>query len=207
MYRIFILLPLFFLYYNSYACICVGKKNYERDFENSDLVFIGRVIEVDSNTFEFEVLENLKAAGKTTYNGIYLSSCDVLPNKNEKWLVYANFNKEGYIYIGDCSSSRSFNNVISSSGYEFTPPPKHLDLSKEEFYLYIMLSINRELAEFNEEINTLRNKSHSANFIEMKSRMERNGTDADPIDFKFYLIVLLILLNTILLLNLKFRSK
>ena len=101
----------------SNACECPLPKSLEsvqkREFENSDCILIGEVLEFDleNDTFKVKVIESFNGDenGKI-YTGIYNRYCEPIIDKKGKWLIYGNTNKEGLLEISLCGLTRSFEN-------------------------------------------------------------------------------------------------
>ncbi len=108
----------------SFSCTCPNPKSIKAiqdyEFENSDCVFVGEVLEVNmnDNTFKIKVIESFKGKDKETiYIGTYDEQCGPIIDEKGKWLVYARFNSENILKINECGLTRSlknpeYNNVI-----------------------------------------------------------------------------------------------
>ena len=116
--RITLILFLIFLIPNlSNACECGIPKSLKsvqnREFENSNCILIGEVLEIDSenDTFKVKVIESFNGdeIGKT-YSGIYNRYCEPIIDKKGKWLIYGNINELGLLEISLCGLTRSFKN-------------------------------------------------------------------------------------------------
>ncbi len=100
----------------SFACEClprslVSAQNIE--FENSDCILIGEVLEIDpkNDTFKVKVIESFNGdENEIVYNGIYNRFCAPIINKKGKWLIYGNINDDGLLEINACGLTRSFKN-------------------------------------------------------------------------------------------------
>ncbi|MDD7913763.1 hypothetical protein [Polaribacter ponticola] len=96
------------------ACNCSIPKSLKAvqdyEFENSECIFIGEVLKIDSekNTFEIRVVESFNGdeIGKI-YSGIYDNQCGPIIDGKGKWLIYAN-SYENKIEINTCGLTRSF---------------------------------------------------------------------------------------------------
>jgi len=101
----------------SNACECPIPKNLQsiqnREFENSDCILIGEVLEINSknDTFKVKVIESFSGDknGKI-YNGIYNRYCEPIIDQKGKWLIYGNIDEEGILEISMCGLTRSFEN-------------------------------------------------------------------------------------------------
>jgi hypothetical protein len=126
------------------ACNCSIPKSLKTvqdyEFENSECIFIGEVLKIDSekNTFEIRVVESFNGdeIGKI-YNGIYDEQCGPIIDEKGKWLIYAN-SHENKIGINTCGLTRSFeypeDNITATSEFlktyekEFKEEKRNLDL-------------------------------------------------------------------------------
>ena len=109
------------------ACNCSIPKSLKAvqdyEFENSECIFIGEVLKIDSekNTFEIRVVESFNGdeIGKI-YSGIYDNQCGPIIDGKGKWLIYAN-SYENKIEINTCGLSRSFeypeSNITATSEF------------------------------------------------------------------------------------------
>ena len=116
--QILLLLFLTFLIPNkSNACECPIPKKLEsvqtREFENSNYIFVGEIIELDTKKeiFKVKVVESFNGDenGKI-YNGIYNGTCEPIIDKKGKWLIYGNVNEDKLLEISLCGLTRSFEN-------------------------------------------------------------------------------------------------
>ena len=112
-----------------FACSCAIPKSLKAiqdyEFENSDCIFIGEVLEFDStyNTFKIKVVESFNGDEKgKIYNGVYDQQCGPIIDGNGKWLVYGNINSENQLEINTCGLTRSFKNP--ESNVSATKPPR-----------------------------------------------------------------------------------
>ncbi|PQB07308.1 hypothetical protein BST83_09175 [Polaribacter filamentus] len=109
------------------ACNCSIPKSLKAvqdyEFENSECIFIGEVLKIDSekNTFEIRVVESFNGdeIGKI-YSGIYDNQCGPTIDGKGKWLIYAN-SYENKIEINTCGLTRSFeypeSNITATSEF------------------------------------------------------------------------------------------
>lgn len=142
MIRYIFLLALITYQFTSTACDCVRIKNLEdarrTSLEESDLVFIGKVVSLgenlqykydgwfDNRVFEIEVTEGFKGAnGGDILKGRSLTSCSSAPEPGI-WLIYANIDEEGFMTFSYCGLSRAFNKPerITYDEYVVRPPTK-----------------------------------------------------------------------------------
>ncbi|WP_417558856.1 hypothetical protein [Mesoflavibacter zeaxanthinifaciens] len=101
----------------SSACECPIPKSLElvqnREFENSDCILIGEVLEINpqNDTFKVKVIESFNGDenGKV-YNGIYNRYCEAIIDQKGKWLIYGNIDEQGLLEIKPCGLTRSFTN-------------------------------------------------------------------------------------------------
>ncbi|MDY0985796.1 hypothetical protein SOM12_00060 [Flavobacterium sp. CFBP9031] len=122
----------------SFSCECmpIDKENMiEKGLKQSEIVFYGEVIKVDSikRTFTFRIIELFKGKYNSQYiKGKEFTSCSILPIQKQLWIVYANFKKDKTIIdISGCSPSMGFKPYQNY----FLPPPPPKDpllISKDE---------------------------------------------------------------------------
>ncbi len=118
------------------ACDCKSirdlKAEQKKEFESSDLIFIGVAVESKTDgTHVLKIIELLK--GENTKKTIEVSTesyCIVVPRiEDGYYLIYSNRNEDETITISECSLSRSFD-FPYLSGEEsgvYPPPPRFSD--------------------------------------------------------------------------------
>jgi hypothetical protein len=147
----------------SNACDCPQAKNLKsvqnQEFENSDCILIGEVLEFDSEigTFKVKVIESFSGDenGKI-YNGICDEYCGPLIDQKGKWLIYGNINQDGFLAVSICGLTRSFENPennfqILVLDYEITPD---IETEKEKTE-----RIKKAKSDLIDEIELLRTKT------------------------------------------------
>lgn len=119
------------------ACSCAIPKSLnaiqDYEFENSECIFIGEVIEIDASheNFKTKVVESFSGDKiGTVYNGIYDKFCGPIIDEKGKWLIYGNFNSENLLEINTCGLTRSFENP--ENNISVTKPPRPLPPNKKE---------------------------------------------------------------------------
>ncbi len=83
------------------------------NFENSECVFVGEVLEVNKteNTFLIKVMESFKGKDNgTIYKGTYDEQCGPIVDTKGQWLIYADLNSDNILVVGGCGISRDFEN-------------------------------------------------------------------------------------------------
>ncbi|MBS9462507.1 hypothetical protein KIM67_08800 [Flagellimonas sp. 389] len=145
----------------SFACICKFKKLPELqklEFENSESIFIGEVVEIDTlyRTFKIKVLESFSVdVIGTVYNGSNDKFCGPTVNEKGKWLIYGNFNAENLLEINTCGLTRSFEhpeNNISVTRLPIPPPSNtkesesQVEKRKKERKLRTKSDLEKEIA-------------------------------------------------------------
>lgn len=133
------------------------------EFSNSDLVFVGEVIDSDNfnGTYKFKVIELFKGKVKEgIIKGTSFSSCGLLPQKEDGlWLFYTNELEVGSINIFDCGLSRSFRFPFIFSDETPLPPQFHSHKDKTMSKLQSELAFteyrNKALLVLKEEIEQL----------------------------------------------------
>ncbi|WP_421976074.1 hypothetical protein [Roseivirga seohaensis] len=102
----------------------------KRNYENSELIFMGRVIELNEDgTFKFEILETFKGTKQKYIELKQTHSCSVLPSEDEEyWLVYIDeLKNDEPIIISSCGLSRSFRYPCLMNINDLPPPPPPSD--------------------------------------------------------------------------------
>ena len=149
----------------SIACTCALKTLSELqklEIENSELIFIGEVIEVNKSdrTFKIKVTESLNKNDNqgTIYTGENWQYCDPFIGEKGKWIVYGNL-KNGFLKLNRCGLSRSFDKPVVNP----IPPPSPKIMTslneKEKKVLWDKLredNLKKGQTELKEEINALR---------------------------------------------------
>ncbi|TXD78696.1 hypothetical protein [Algoriphagus ratkowskyi] len=139
------------------------KEAQNISFEESELIFVGRVTEIrNDGSYVLENIELFKGELKdsTIVNGILDNYCSNSPRKlYETWLVYTSYDVEGKISISNCGLSRSFQFPYYYGSHLLPPPPPFglndpLDILELE-YLTIEYK-KRALEELKIEIQFLR---------------------------------------------------
>ncbi|VXD10883.1 hypothetical protein [Marinoscillum sp. 108] len=116
------------------ACDCKEqgglKEAQKSNYEDSELIFMGRVIELnDDGTFKFEILETFKGSERKYIELKQTHLCSILPSEDEEyWLVYIDDlkNKESAI-TSSCGLSRSFRYPYLMNVNDLPPPPPSTD--------------------------------------------------------------------------------
>jgi hypothetical protein len=134
------------------SCVCPNQsltELVEEAYFYSEVIFVGDVIKSNLQTqlYAVEVIEVLKGDLKT-------KRIDVKPEhgfcpKNlepGRWIIYGTI-EEGYLYISDCSPSRSFNepHSITVREYGFPDLRKDLNLERPEENIEWSLFFERKL--------------------------------------------------------------
>ena len=100
-----------------HACNCPIVKDLEKiqqyELKNSECIFIGEVINVDSENelFEVRVFESFNGDGiGNIYVGTYDSQCGPKVDEKGRWLIYGNFGTDSELIVNSCGLTRSFEN-------------------------------------------------------------------------------------------------
>ncbi|OOG77862.1 hypothetical protein B0E43_03620 [Algoriphagus sp. A40] len=112
------------------ACTCIFRENLKKaqkdNFEESNIVFIGKIASIDTLKWEFEI-EPLEVFKGTVMNQNFksqLSSCSIFPKQvGDIWLIYSNQEDQDLLYISQCGLSRSFDDPFTMSSGSSSPPP------------------------------------------------------------------------------------
>lgn len=142
----------------AYSSDCKTFNKYEL-YNNSDVIFMGKIEEVQSSVFSVRIYEVFKGILKIdSIITMPLDGESILPEKNELWLLFGEEDNEGVIYISVCSGSKKFSwpysegfNVINY----FEPPPQGV-VNKESLILIQKMWQDRALNELYFDILNLR---------------------------------------------------
>lgn len=168
--RYITILLLFFSSCSSSACDCASIRDLEGAqkalYENADIVFIGKVIEKDSDYgYRFSIVEMCKGDSHlSTVDGTSDKSCVVSPDKvGELWLVYGHFTDDGRMVMDECGISRSFDHPYLYLSGETIPGPLNtksedqaLDIIDSNYQWAVLKQKHLEI--LRQEILDLRNK-------------------------------------------------
>ena len=208
---ILILLALFLIFHGSYGCHCKTFSKFD-DFRNSDLVFLGQVIESAEDEYFIAVLEVFKGNlinNDTVIRG-KIELCTVAPKKGEIWLIYSYFEADA-IYASSCGYSRSFRNpTVVNLGGNIPPPPINVPLTQVEIEILKEIDHIRSLNELSNDIISLRqlkilNRLDSLSITEPSS-VSYDKDNTRSLDLTQLLLVIIVLLNVILLVKV-FKKK
>lgn len=115
--RLTLIIIALFLGMNSFACTCGRPISIEAiqigEFEDSECVFIGEVLEVNTEekSFKIKVIESFKGSDvETIYFGTYDEQCGPTIYEKGKWLIYGDLNDQNIIEVNECGLTRSFAN-------------------------------------------------------------------------------------------------
>lgn len=101
------------------------RKAQKDDFAGSELVFIGKVVSIDTIAWEFEIepLEIFKGNLTKTNLKSRLNVCSSFArNAGDLWLVYGTLEDQN-LYISECGRSRSFDYPFTFRTGKITLPP------------------------------------------------------------------------------------
>jgi hypothetical protein len=184
-------LILFFLIGKTFACSCDIPKPI-LEFESAEYVFEGKVISKiyanDSLTYTvtFEISKHYKNSGKPKiieftfkseekYTGEW-TSCDWNVNKDENWLVYANYWNEKLTFRYYCSNSKPLDRRTISKNEQ-----KVLDNGntfKLENYIYQSepdFNYTKPISDIDSILKTGKIKDYERPFTWLKLFIDRNG--------------------------------
>lgn len=128
--KIILILTFLTISINSFACDCKSidnlEKAQEQAYKNHNLIFLGEVIESNTNDeYKLRIIElykgNLTDSIVTGWTGLNLG-CELFPKLEDHiWLVYTN--KADKIYIDECGLSRSIRFPYLNNKNASVPPP------------------------------------------------------------------------------------
>lgn len=165
-----------FVFIMSLSNDCLGndcsKQSKSEIYSDSDLVFIGYVIESNDINYKVLVEEIFKGSPSDTLIGI-VDKNFVHPQKGSNWLFYiSGFNNEN-IYFDFCSGSKSFEFPYGFHDISrLIPPSKEFASSPKDLtYLELLQSI-RSSNEMYYEINTLRSLKSKEDITKLLKEIE-----------------------------------
>lgn len=162
-----LILIIIFISGQAYCCDCkdLGLLDSLRlfSFNNSELVFLGELIESDTSdySYTFQIIEVFKGETKTKLiKGKYFDSCSQFPLDKSKWIIYADYREAEYINISQCLASRSEINPICVGCYTLPPPlsPYATQFEIAESNNKIKDLLDRAKNDWNIEIELLRKR-------------------------------------------------
>nr|NQU89704.1 hypothetical protein [Bacteroidota bacterium] len=124
------------------------------EYNSSEFIFLGEVIEKNDTSFEFAVYETFKGILNDTVQFI-VADCSIMPNKTEIWLIYANQYDDTFMIASQCGWSRSFNWPFSGNSIFFPKPPPQ-EISAEFLEILNISYTERALSELQFDIISLR---------------------------------------------------
>jgi len=164
--KILILVIIFFSN-QVYCCDCkdLGPLDSLRliSFKNSELVFLGELIEFDTSdySYTFQIVEIFKGKSKTKLiKGKSFDSCSQFPTDKSKWIIYADYRESDYIDISHCLASRSELNPICIGCYTIPPPlgPNATEFEVTESNKKFSDLLDKAKNDWNTEIELLRKR-------------------------------------------------
>ena len=152
-----------FISSQTFGCDCknLGPLDSLRQisYNESDFVFLGELIEVDTIyfTFTFRIIEKFKGEVRNSIiKGKCFDSCSIFPRDKCLWIIYAD-TKEGLIDINQCLASRSEMNPICINCYDI-PDPYSNEKEKKEYEKEIELLKRKAIYDWKNEIEILRQR-------------------------------------------------
>jgi len=127
------------------------------NYENNDVIFIGKVIKTDKTLFTFKVIEVFKGKSDTIYQVQINSNLNI--NLGDKCLIYAHYQNESKnLIINECSISRSFCNPVIFNIYDIPHPPLNFEEDEDKFNNSMKLLQLQSKIDLVEEVSWLRGK-------------------------------------------------
>lgn len=137
----------------SFDCKNITK---EHEFETSNYVFIGAVINKSDSSYCIKIYESFK--GKTPDTIVVsLDEYSVYPEKDEIWLFYATKFNDSTIHINKCGWSRNFEYPVNMNSV-FFPKPLTSNFTESELLVMDAITLSNSINELYHDIATLRNK-------------------------------------------------
>lgn len=201
------LLFIFFIYSGQIlmACDCIEfTREYEED--NSNVIFLGKIIEINSEYYKIELLESFKnrMSSRDSVYRIEINSCSISTTVDEIWLIYGQV-KDGKLDVNPCGYSKSLTFFNQGKSSKIVPPPP-LDYTREEEEIVVSMHHSKVANQLYFTINSLRMKK-------LEEMIKKNGKKDMQNDVliedgfgKSYHLVLAVL-NLILLIFLAFKIR
>ncbi|WP_405207178.1 hypothetical protein [Aquimarina sp. LLG6339-5] len=157
---------LIFLSVKMFPCTCGLSRLSDKqkwEMENSECIFIGEVLEIDSanHTYKVKVVESLDGGDEVEniYLGKNWTSCTPYIGKKGKWIIYG-YMEEGFLRLNLCGISRSFNYPVVNPAPppfpQLNEKPKSKIERKNQSKKRRSKDIEKGLTELNAEIDVLR---------------------------------------------------
>jgi len=191
-----------------------NKISKDEDYENSDIVFFGRVIEVYDTSYRIRVLEIFKGNIADTLIGTTRDS--IVPKIGSHWLIYGMTYDSKIFGVLPCGGSKCQEWPLGLTDVSFPlPPPKILQDSKPLVELYSQIQFDKSLNEFYFEIESLREKVRKSELKIIRdtlSELQKNNADVSATVERLYLMIIVLLAATTIslllwLINLKRRHR
>ena len=100
-----------------FGCSCADKRNLSiEEYNNLDRVFVGTVQKI-SDTIGYKIVifkvnQSFKTDPHETiiklYTGSQTPSCGIGFNKNEKWIIFADYERKNFLYSSHCYRTQPF---------------------------------------------------------------------------------------------------
>ncbi|MWB93184.1 hypothetical protein GON26_02335 [Flavobacterium sp. GA093] len=205
----------FFCFFNySFSCDCPPHQKetmVQKGLQNSDIVFYGELIRVDTiqYTYDFRIIELFKGKyqSKIIHGKGLQNNCEIEPFKKDLWIVYANINKDNTISLSYCLPSQTMEIPPG-----FLPPIPIAKIYGEKITKtdslkndILNLKINNEtLYTFFYQLEQLRAYKSAQNSISQKEK-----TDSELVKYAKYISIFLFLIIVLLsiLIFIVFRKK
>ena len=137
-----------------------GKLTKDGIYEQADVIFFGRVININDTSFQIKVLENFKGDIKIGDTLTGLIRDYIRPHEKETyWLIYANSSDFKVFLEAMCSGSKSLDIPFGLQDETFPSPPIK-EINDNKAFSSIMYEIikDKSLNEFYFEIGSLRER-------------------------------------------------
>ncbi|MFH6986037.1 hypothetical protein [Marinoscillum luteum] len=152
------------------ACDCAEfTQEYEQN--NSDMIFLGKIIESNSEYYTIEVLEVFKnhLSSRDSIFKIGINSCSISTTNEEVWLVYGQF-ENGNLEVSSCGYSKSLTFFNQSASSKILPP-RPLNYTREEEEIVMSIHNSKVASQLYFTINGLR--------LSKLEKMIKNSSEED----------------------------
>jgi hypothetical protein len=152
--------------------ICFGidcnRISKDEEYESSDIVFFGRVLDVNDTSYRIKVLESFKGSVPDTLIGV-ITEHNLIPREGTHWLIYAMTDDFKIFGIPPCNGSKSQERPFGLNDISFPEPPRQtLRNNPALVEVYDHVQRNRSQNEFFFEIESLREKVRKSELKSLK---------------------------------------
>ena len=197
--KVFLFFLLFLHSYFGNACHC-EEFTQEKEWEDSELVFIGKITESYDDYFKIEVIEIFKNSllNEEVVFQVQINSCSINPSKGELWLIYGQLESNN-LDVSSCGYSKSMS-FFSKKGSSMILPPRPLYYTDKEAEIVKSLYESRVADQLFFTVNGLRIQKVEELIRKLELDIKTKNEDNSKSDVKIiiYLLALLVLASLVL---------